>query len=74
MTEGDFTGRYREGIFVGISKRKGDDEPPLLEEAVTMAYEKARDNGRTPPFRILEIWVDGENPLSEYIVAMQAGG
>jgi hypothetical protein len=73
MTHNDFTGRYRDGIFVGTSRRK-DDEPPLLEEAVANAYDKARDGGRTPPYRVLEIWVDGENPLSEYIVVLQAGG
>lgn len=73
MNDNDFAGRYREGIYVGRSQRT-DKQPPLLESAVEDAYEKAKDGGRTPPFRVLEIWVDGDNPLSEYIVALQTGG
>jgi hypothetical protein len=68
----DVGGRYREGIFVGRSQRT-EERGPMLEEAVEDAYNKAQDAGRPPPYRVLEIWVDGENPLSEYIVALKTG-
>jgi hypothetical protein len=72
MNENDNGSRYREAIFVGTS-RATEDKEPVLEDAVRDAYEKATEQGRTPPFRVLEIWVDGENPLTEYRVALHTG-
>jgi hypothetical protein len=65
--------QYREGIFVGVSRRT-DEQEAILEDAVRNAYDKASGAGLTPPFRVLEIWVNGENPLTEYIVSLQAVG
>jgi hypothetical protein len=72
MYNDDPTARFRNNIFVGVSVGDGDN-PPVLQAAFEAAYEKARDGGGEPPYRVLEIWVNGENPLTEYIVALKAG-
>jgi hypothetical protein len=60
---------YRGSIFVG-SSTADDEGGPTFEQAVNDAYEKAKGQGKHPPFRVREIWVDGNNPLSEYRVAI----
>lgn len=73
MNDIDPTEDYRGRVYVGRS-RKQDDPGFSLEKALDDAYEKARNDNKNPPFRVLEIWVDGNNPLSEYKVAVGAGG
>lgn len=69
MNEEDLTGQYRGRIYVGRS-RKSDDPDFSFEKALHNAYQKASNDNKNPPFRVLEIWVDGHNPLSEYIVSV----
>jgi hypothetical protein len=64
----DFTEEYRGRTYVGHSK-KGDPEFSL-EKALEDGYNKARADHKNPPFRMIEIWVDGTNPLSEYRVVL----
>jgi hypothetical protein len=64
------TQRYRESVFVGRST--ADDEGgPTFELAVQDAYQRAKEKGKEPPFKVLETWVDGTNPLSEYLVSVK---
>ena len=63
---------YRESIFVGRSGPE-DEGGPTLEKAFEDAYERAKAGGKRPPFKVLDTWVNGTNPLSEYIVALKAG-
>jgi hypothetical protein len=72
MQSADPTGDYRGKIYVGRSTR--DDEEFSLEHAVKQAYEQAKADSKSGPFRIIEIWVDGDNPLSEYRVAVGSSG
>jgi hypothetical protein len=73
MVEQDLTADFRGRIYVGRSK-KSDDPDFSLDKALDDAYKKATQDHKTPPFRVLEIWIDGDNPLSEYRVAVGAGG
>jgi hypothetical protein len=68
----DPTEDYRDRVYVGRS-RSADPEFSL-EKAFEDAYEKAKGAGKAGPFQVLEIWVDGTNPLSDYKVAVKAGG
>ena len=63
---------YRQSIFVGRSSAD-DQGGPTLEKAFEDAYERAKAGGKKPPFKVLDTWVHGTNPLSEYIVALKAG-
>lgn len=72
MIDEEITEEFRARIYVGSSK-KSDDPDFSVEKALHNAYEKARRDNRNPPFRVLEMWVDGDNPLSEYRVAVGAG-
>jgi hypothetical protein len=65
------TEEFRARVYVGQSRR-GDDEFSL-EAALDEAYQKAKNDNKTGPFRVLEIWIDGNNPLSEYKVAVGSG-
>jgi hypothetical protein len=69
-SDDDLTRRYRKTVHVGRSKRKNDDEPPTLDEALRDAYDKA-SGGRGGKYRLLDIWVRGDNPLSEVIVSLE---
>jgi hypothetical protein len=72
MQSADPTGDYRGKIYVGRSTM---DEPDFsLETALKDAYEKAKEDSKSGPFRIIEIWVEGNNPLSEYRVAVGSSG
>ena len=63
---------YRARIYVGSSKK--DDDPDFsLEKALHDAYRKARADNKNPPYKVLEILIDGNNPLSEYRVAIGTG-
>ena len=68
----DLTAEYRARIYVGRS-RKADDPDFSLEKAFHDAYQKARNDNKNPPYKVLETWIDGENPLSEYRVAIGTG-
>ena len=59
--------QYRRKVYVGRSKRKGA-HPPSFEEAVEDAYKQAKAAKEPGPYRVLSTWVDGDNPLGEYIV------
>jgi len=72
MRSEDPTGEFRSSIYVGSSHV--DDENFSLEAALEDAYEKAKADGKTPPFRVIETWIDGTNPLSEYRVAVGSSG
>jgi hypothetical protein len=58
-------------IHEGRSKKR-DDPHFSLEKALDNAYKAARRERKTPPFRVVNIYVDGDNPLSEYIVYLEA--
>jgi hypothetical protein len=63
------TAKYRERVYVGRSRR-GRDKVPSLEEAVEDAYKDARKAGKPGPYRLMDVWVDGTNPLTDYIVVL----
>jgi hypothetical protein len=65
-----FRGSHR-SVHEGRSK-KGDDPHFSLEKALDNAYKAARRAGKNPPFRVINIFVSGDNPLSEYIVYIEA--
>jgi hypothetical protein len=79
----ELTKRYRQKVYVGRSRREGRKQPSL-EAAIKNAYRqaaadtKAKAGGITPEadieYRVLDIWAVGKNPLSDYIVALKAGG
>jgi hypothetical protein len=73
MQSADPTGEYRGKIYVGRSNKE-DDPEFSLEKALQDAYEQARGDNKSGPFRLIEIWVDGNNPLSEYRVAVGSSG
>ena len=60
---------YRQTLFVGSSTME-DEGGATLEKAFEDAYEKAKANGKRPPFKVHEIWLHGTNPLSEYRVVV----
>ena len=70
--DNDYTRDYRDNVYVGSSNV--NEEAFSLEKAFEDAYNKATAAGKTPPFKVLEIWVDGTNPLSDYKVALKSGG
>ena len=72
MESPDPTEEYRARVYVGRS-RKGDPDFSL-DAALNDAYEKAKNDGKSGPFRVVETWVDGNNPLSEYRVAVGSSG
>jgi hypothetical protein len=63
------TQRYRERVYLGRSRRK-QNKAPSLEDAVEDAYNDAKKAGKPGPYRLVDIWVDGTNPLTEYIVVL----
>jgi hypothetical protein len=74
-TDEKVTRRYRKKVYVGRSQ--GDRrKKPSFEEALQHAYEQApKPKGDSPKptrYRVLDIWAVGTNPLSEYIVAIEA--
>ena len=72
MQSDDPTGEYRSMIYVGRSRK--DDESFSLEAALEDAYEQAKADGKSPPFRVIETWIHGTNPLSEYRAAVGSSG
>lgn len=72
MQSADPTEEYRARIYVGRSRK--DDDNFSLEAALEDAYEKAKADGKSPPFRVIETWIDGTNPLSEYKAAVGSSG
>jgi hypothetical protein len=66
------TARYRERVYVGRSRRK-PSKAPSLEEAVEDAYNEAKKADKPGPYRLVDVWVDGTNPLTDYIVVLAAG-
>jgi|RhiMethySRZTD1v2_1073278.scaffolds.fasta_scaffold109917_1 hypothetical protein len=72
MQSADPTADYRGKIYVGRSTK--DDDEFSLEAAVKDAYEQAKADSKSGPFRVMEIWFDGDNPLSEYKVAVGSSG
>jgi hypothetical protein len=75
----ELTRRYRKKVYVGRSK--GDDrKQPSLEQALKNAYSQAMtartaesgDEGDEVAYRVIDIWAVGRNPLSEYIVSVEA--
>ena len=71
MNDEGLTLEYRARIYVGKSRRGDSDFS--LSAAIRDGYEQATADGKRPPFRVLEIWVDGDNPLSEYRAAIGSG-
>lgn len=64
------TAKYRERVYVGRSRRKGD-RTPSLEEAIEDAYMDAKKAGKPGPYQLLDVWVDGTNPLTDYIAVLK---
>jgi hypothetical protein len=64
------TAQYRKKVYVGRSKRRGT-RPPSFEEALEDAYKQAKAAREPGPYRVLDTWVDGDNPLGEYIVSVE---
>jgi hypothetical protein len=73
VNDTNLTEEYRARIYVGTSSKRTDPDFSL-EKALEDAYEQAKADGAGPPYRVLETRVEGENPLSDYIVALKAGG
>jgi hypothetical protein len=74
MIEDDgITEEYRARLYVGSSKKR-DDPDFSLQKALEDGYRKASQDGKSPPFRVIETWIDGDNPLSEYRVVIGASG
>ena len=67
----EFIRRSGRSVHVGHSK-KSEDPKFSLEKALDDAYKAARRAGKNPPFRVINIVIDGDNPLSEYIVYIAA--
>jgi hypothetical protein len=63
--------RSHRSVHKGRSSKK-DDPHFSLEKALDDAYKAARREHKTPPFRVINIFIDGDNPLSEYIVYIEA--
>jgi|EndMetStandDraft_5_1072996.scaffolds.fasta_scaffold529871_2 hypothetical protein len=57
--------------YPGHSK-KSEDPKFSLEKALDDAYKTARRAGKNPPFRVVNIFIKGDNPLSEYLVYIEA--
>jgi hypothetical protein len=78
-TDEKVTRRYRKKVYVGRSQASGRKKPSF-EEALQHAYDQAPKpkkpaSGEAPKptrYRVLDIWAVGTNPLSEYIVAIEA--
>jgi hypothetical protein len=70
MKQNDFD-RYRRRTHFGRAPVK--DQKSALEEALENAYEAAKADGHTPPFRVEAIILDGNNPLTDYIVEISTG-
>jgi hypothetical protein len=66
------TDDYRKTLFVG-SSTEADEGGPTLEKAFEDAYEKAKQQGKKPPFKVHDIWLHGTNPLTEYRVVVGSG-
>jgi len=63
--------RSHRSVHKGQS-RKQDDPHFSLEKALENAYKAAKNDHKSPPFRVVNIFVDGNNPLSEYTVYIEA--
>lgn len=63
--------RSQRSVHVGRSSKK-DDPKFSLEKALDNAYKAARQAHKNPPFRVINIFIGGDNPLSEYIVYIEA--
>jgi hypothetical protein len=68
----ELTARYRERVYLGRSTRKSS-KAPSLEEAVEEAYKDAKKAKKPGPYRLVDVWVEGTNPLTDYIVVLAAG-
>jgi len=71
MNQDEFD-RYRRRKHFGRAPVK--DQKSALEEALENAYEAAKAAGGSPPFRVEAIILDGNNPLTDYIVQVSSGG
>ena len=70
FSPGDFVSDYPGRVFVG--RDSGDEEnPPKIDKAMRDAWDKAKADGKRPPYRVLNIWLHGDNPLTDYFVSVE---
>jgi hypothetical protein len=46
--------------------------PPSLDRALADAYNQAKAAGKRSPFRVKQIWLEGTNPTTDYIVEVES--
>ena len=63
-----------EGPWIGHSHKGADRCEPLLEDAIRDAYGQAKNDGYDGWLRVEEIWLRGENPISEYRIKVVPTG
>lgn len=63
------------GVYVGRSSEAelvpGDPEEPTLAKALRAAYDQGmadKPPGQPGKFKVLDIWIEGTNPITDYVV------